>query len=121
MRKTYGVIAAAALLAAAGTVATISSSQAETRTLGGPLGGTHIVTATMTTKHTDFAKATALCPSGEAVVTGGVSSNTTAGVFVMASAPTADGNGWYGSTQNSYGNSKSYTLTVYAVCAPIGN
>jgi DhnA family fructose-bisphosphate aldolase class Ia len=117
MRKTYGVIAAAALVAAAGTVATVGSSQAETRAFG----GTHIVTATMTTKHADFAKATALCPSGETVVTGGVSSNTTAGVFVMASAPTADGNGWFGSTQNSYGNAKSYTLTVYAVCAPAGN
>lgn len=116
MRKTYGVIAAAALVAAAGTVATVGSSQAETRAFG----GTHIVTATMTTKHTDFAKATALCPNGETAITGGVSSNTTAGVFVMASAPTADGNGWYGSTQNSYGNSKSYTLTVYAVCASAG-
>ena len=114
MRKTYGVIAAAALVAAAGTIATVGTSQAETRAFG----GTHIVTATMTTKHTDFAKATALCPNGETAITGGVSSNTTAGVFVMASAPTADGNGWYGSTQNSYGNAKSYTLTVYAVCAP---
>ena len=114
MRKTTGVIAAAALVAAAGTLATVSSSQAETRMMG----GTHMVTATMTTKHADFAKATALCPSGESVVTGGVSSNTTAGVFVMESAPTADGNGWVGSTQNSYGNAKSYTLTVYAVCAP---
>ncbi|MBC3842839.1 hypothetical protein GXW82_29635 [Streptacidiphilus sp. 4-A2] len=117
MRKTFGVIAAAALVAAAGTVATVSSSQAETRAFG----GTHIVTATMTTNKTDFAHATALCPSGEQVITGGVSSNTNAGVFVMDSAPIANAAGWYGSTQNSYGNSKSYTLTVYAVCAPAGS
>ncbi|QMU74996.1 hypothetical protein GXW83_03675 [Streptacidiphilus sp. PB12-B1b] len=113
MRKTFGVIAVTALVAAAGTAATAGTSQAATRAYG----ATHIVTATMTTNRTDFAKATAHCPSGEQVVTGGVSTNTTAGVFVMASSPTPDGTGWYGSTQNSYGNSKSYTLTVTAVCA----
>jgi hypothetical protein len=113
MRKTIGIVAAAGLVAAAGTVATVGSSHAATRVLG----QTQIVTATMTTKHADFAKATAVCPNGEQVITGGVSSNMPAGVFVMASYPTANGTGWFGSTQNSYGNAKSYTLSVYAVCA----
>ena len=114
MRKTIGIAAAACLVAAAGTVATVGSSQAATRTLG----ETHTVTATMTTNRSDFAKATAACPDGERIVTGGVGSNMPAGVFVMDSHPTLTGNGWYGATQNSYGNAKSYTITVYAVCEP---
>jgi uncharacterized protein (DUF2147 family) len=115
MRKTFGVIAATALVAAAGTAATVGTSQAATRTFG----ATHIVTAKMTTvlKTADFAHATAQCPAGEQVVTGGVTTDTKAGVFIMDSAPTADGTGWYGSTQNSYGNGKIYTITVTAVCA----